>query len=115
MWAQSAVFGEPPPELRGSAAFTGLAMLRAHDGPTLPETLSALGAEGWLAEGLTRLFLVEHLTTRHVGNFERLEIGPTTDIGVRVKAAFAIRGETRLAVLDGFVPLRRAIQSPVAF
>jgi hypothetical protein len=76
-----------------------------HDGPTLPDVLSKHGAGGWVAEGLTRLFLVEHLTTKFGGHFEFIEIGPATAKVVRVNARFLPDGASRASIISGAVPL----------
>lgn len=57
-------------------------------GPSLAEVLAREGAQGWLAEVLIRLYLVEGLLTRFGGHFKRLEVGPATSTGVRIDIRF---------------------------
>ena len=102
MWAQQALFGEQPPP----SADSFLQAIVGPQGPTLPEVLARLQAHGWLAEGLTRLYLVEGLISKIDGVFEHLEVGPATATGVRLDAAFQPSGYDRpLARLSGVVPL----------
>lgn len=89
MWAERAVFGKQP------AAPTARSLVHSMttpDGPTLPEVLASLQAREWLAEGGTRLYLVEGLLTKYGGHFTRLDIGPATATGVRVYAEFVVDG-----------------------
>jgi len=85
LWAARALFGGAPPE-RG--AFDFVHSMTAPDGPDLPGLLRQHGTQGWLAEGLARLYLVEGLLSHFGGHFDRLEVGPATAGGVRVLAAF---------------------------
>ena len=104
LWARRAVFGEGHADRNAARAFDMLSQMTAHEGPILTEVLRAHGAQAWLAEGLTRLFLVEHLGAKYGGHFERLEVGPATASGVRVDASFAT--DRALAKIAGVVPLR---------
>jgi hypothetical protein len=103
-WAARAVFGASTSDA-GRARFDMRETFSMHDGPTLPEVLRTHGAGGWVAEGLTRLFLVEHLTTKFGGHFESLEIGPATAKAVRVSARFLPDSASRAAIVSGAVPL----------
>ncbi|MGH9906108.1 MAG: hypothetical protein ACRD8U_11075, partial [Pyrinomonadaceae bacterium] len=58
------------------------------DTATLPEVLRAHEAGGWLAEGLTRLYVVEEVSRRYGGHFEHLEVGPAVARGVRIRGQF---------------------------
>lgn len=106
VWARSTVFGLPSESEGGRRGRDALAAFTGHDGPTLPEVLRAYGAQGWLAEGLTRLFLLEHLVLKYGGHFERLSVGPATAAGVRVDARFMPGGGTAVATIGGVVPTR---------
>ena len=106
LWARSAIFGDVPPDPRSRGGYDMVAAFAAHTGPTLPELLRAHQAEGWLAEGLTRLFIVEHLVTKHGGYFDHLDVGPATASGVRVAGRFVPGGGTAAARIAGAVPLR---------
>lgn len=102
MWARHAAFGDDLPELpdRLDRGFLGLEKL------VLSTALEKYEARGWVAEGLIRLYLVEGLTTRFGGGFERLDIGPTTATGVRVYGIFRPSGYQPAAVtIQGIVPL----------
>jgi hypothetical protein len=102
LWAAQAVFGEQ--RSRSNDPF--VSGLLTPQGSTLPEVLQGLGAQGWLAEGLTRLYLVERLTERFGGEFEHLDVGPATATAVRVNAAFRPTGFDRpVASIIGVVPL----------
>jgi hypothetical protein len=104
-WAQSALFGKPEPNRGDRASMSATWMLSPHVGPTLPEVLAAYHADGWLAEGLTRLFIVEHVSLRY-GHVEQLDVGPATSAAVRVRATFTISGTQAKASIGGAVPLR---------
>lgn len=103
-WARTTVFGELRNANRSRPDM--LDTFESHSGPDLPDVLRAHSASGWLAEGLTRLFLVEHLLGRHGGRFDRLEVGPATANGVRVDALFVPDGGSAVATIHGLVPLR---------
>jgi len=75
----------------------------------LPEVLAATNAGGWLAEGLTRLYLVEEVARRYAGRFEHLEISPATAQGMRVRGSFSAgSGDSDSILIEGLVPLRRS-------
>lgn len=105
IWAKSAVFGVTAQDADRGRGHDMMSMFTSHEGPTLPEVLRTQSAGGWLAEGLTRLFVVEQLIGKYGGHFERLDVGPATATGVRVLASFHPNGGPRPAVLDGVVPL----------
>jgi hypothetical protein len=57
VWADHALFGKPLPST-DVARGLGFGMLHL-DGPMLPAVLQAARAQGWLAEGLARLYAVQ--------------------------------------------------------
>lgn len=102
-WAREALFGEAPDAAAGRPV-DALRAFTAHTGPTLPELLRRHEADAWLAEGLTRLFVVEHLTRKFGGHVESLSVGPATATGVRLDVRFVPTGGGSGAVLRGVVP-----------
>jgi hypothetical protein len=104
-WARTAVFGKPESNHDERRAANMSWMLTPHVGPVLPEVLAAQQADGWLAEGLTRLFIVEHVSLRY-GHVEQLDVGPATSTAVRVRATFTLSGTVAKASISGAVPLR---------
>lgn len=103
LWADQALFGKTAPSPRPDDL--ALAM-STPDGPTLTEMLAREQARGWLAEGLTRLYIAEGLITRFSGYFERLQVGPATATRMRVAARFILGEHERRAVdIEGMVPL----------
>lgn len=86
MWVRQAVFGEPAPNGASNQRF--MSTMVDPDPPYLPEVLSSQHARGWVAEGLTRLYVVEGLLYRFGGEFDRLEVGPATAGGIRVSLRF---------------------------
>lgn len=90
IWVRRTVLGENVEVGRSSL----LASMLEPEGPSLREVLTREGAQGWVAEGLIRLYLVEGLLTRFGGHFERLEIGPATSMGVRVDIRFVPDGHS---------------------
>lgn len=107
-WVRQAFFGEQP---ASSGRRGGYDLEQAFSTPnarTLPEVLSAVNAGGWLAEGLTRLYVVEEVARRYGGRFLNLEVGPATAQGVRVKGSFDVSSWSHeTATVEGIVPLRR--------
>lgn len=103
LWARRAVFAEGVSERGRIVGIDMLSQMTAHEGPTLVDVLRAQGAQGWLAEGLTRLFIAEHFTTKYGGHFERLDVGPATATAVRVDAEFMI--DRAVIPITGAVPL----------
>jgi hypothetical protein len=107
-WAQQAFFGIHP-EINSRDGLDMEEMFSAPESKTLPEVLAAINAEGWLAEGLTRLYLVEEVRRRYAARFENLEVSPATAQGVRVKGSFSLGSGNRESVsIEGLVPLRRS-------
>jgi hypothetical protein len=104
-WAAVAVLGHRSATTQ-QRGFDLEAMFTHHDGPTLPETLRTQEARGWLAEGLARLFLVEHVVATRGGHFDQLEVGPAVATGVRLDARVSVADGERPAVIAGSVPLR---------
>ncbi|MQA92110.1 MAG: hypothetical protein GEU90_18105 [Gemmatimonas sp.] len=106
IWATHMLFGEPVDRERSRHDM--LLLMSVPDRyPTLPEILNQYLAQGWLTDGLTRLYLIEGLITRHGGHFDHVEVGPTTAAGVRVDARFVPSGhQMRRMHIAGVVPLR---------
>lgn len=100
IWAAEFVFGRPRD--RNLPDFVA-GLFRSSGGPTLPEVLSATGSQGWQAEGLTRLYILEHLATSG-GYFERLDVGPASAAGVRIDARFVASAREPATELQGLVP-----------
>lgn len=104
IWARRALFGE---ESRPRDAADLLHSFTAPDGLTLPQVLSKHQAQGWLAEGLVRLYLIEGLIAKYGGHFEHLDVSPSTAASVRVEALFRLNdfGSSPVEIV-GSVPLR---------
>ncbi|HYN50820.1 MAG TPA: DUF4062 domain-containing protein [Thermoleophilaceae bacterium] len=102
IWADEFVFGRPRD--RNLPDFVA-GLFRSSGGPTLPEVLSVTASQGWQAEGLTRLYILERLAASG-GYFERLDVGPATAAGVRVHARFVAGAGQEAAELQGLVPYR---------
>lgn len=102
MWWRHATFGDDLPNLPDKVERSLLDL----ESLTLPVVLGAYKARGWLAEGLTRLYIVEGLITRFGGGFEQLDVGPASSTSIRVKAIFRPSGfEQRTVDIEGLVPL----------
>lgn len=106
IWARHMLFGTPLDRSRHRHDM--LVLMSVPDGvPTLPEVLRRYQAQGWLAEGLARLNLVEELVSRHGGHFQRLEVGPATAAGVRIDALYLPSSHRGAPIsISGSVPLR---------
>jgi hypothetical protein len=108
-WVRQAFFGAAPDTSSRSRGYDLEQSFSTPDVKTLPEVLAATNAGGWLAEGLTRLYLVEEIARRYAGRFQHLEISPATAQGVRVKGTFSVgSGRDEEINIEGLVPLRRA-------
>jgi hypothetical protein len=110
IWARRSILGQEYQDKgRGTYDLTG--SFSEPETVTLPEVLSANGAGGWLAEGLTRLYAVEEVSRRYGGHFEHLEVGPAVATGVRIYGRFVfgagMGARQELAEVDGVVPLGR--------
>jgi hypothetical protein len=107
IWADRTIFGNA---YNADPRQRGLDMTQSFTAPetiTLPEVLSANGASGWLAEGLSKLYLVEEFTLRYGGHFDSLEVGPATADDVRVNGEFRLGSNQNGKVLiQGSVSLR---------
>ena len=109
IWARRAIFGEEyqAKGRRGSYDMTG--SFSEPDALTLPEVLRTHSAGGWLAEGLTRLYVVEEVSRVYGGHFEHLEVGPAVATGVRVRGSFSfgagMGSRQAQTEIDGVVPL----------
>lgn len=108
-WVQQAFFGEQP-AAGGRRRSYGLEQaFSTPDAKTLPDVPAAVNASGWVAEGLTRLYLVEEVALRYAGRFQHLEISPATARGIRVKGTLNLgSGSKEEMNVEGLVPLRRA-------
>ncbi|MGB7923076.1 MAG: DUF4062 domain-containing protein [Pyrinomonadaceae bacterium] len=109
IWTRRAFFGEA---FQGERR--GLDMIDSFTEPetaTLPEVLTATGARGWLAEGLTKLYAVEEVSRRYGGYFQHIEVGPATATGVRIDGSFTLGSgvsqRTEMVLVQGVVPLRQ--------
>jgi uncharacterized protein DUF4062 len=109
IWSRRAILGEDFQDTgRGSLDLTG--SFSEPDGVTLPQVLRAHEASGWLAEGLTRLYVVEEVSRRYGGHFEHLEVGPAVANGVRIRGRFifgaGMGSSQEHSEIDGVVTLR---------
>jgi hypothetical protein len=84
IWAQQAVFSD---EIERSDRRFEMIFAAQH-GPSLKTVLRTQNASGWLAQGLTRLYIIENLSTRFMGNLEILEVSTSTSHGLRVNATY---------------------------
>jgi hypothetical protein len=102
-WADQALYGLPLLAEAGSRG-VGLGM-HAWVDQNLPMVLESVGAQGWLAEGLSRLYAVEESSARFGGYFQRLEVGPATATGLRLAGNYRLPGtEPESVDLSGRVP-----------
>lgn len=88
IWSDQAVFGK---EYKNQSRRGGYDLIEAFAQPTtrtLPQILASCNANGWLAEGLVRLYIIEEFTIRYGGHFEYLEVGSATANSVRVDGKF---------------------------
>jgi hypothetical protein len=107
-WAEQAFFGKHPNTSSRHGSYDFEEMFSEPDAKTLPEVLATINAGGWLAEGLTRLYLVEEIKRRYAGRFQYLDISPATAQGVRVKGSFSVSSSGQeLITIEGLVPLQR--------
>jgi hypothetical protein len=106
VWARHMLFGEPIE--RENNRYDLVTIMSVPSGiSNLPTVLRQYQLQGWAAEGLTRLYVVEELISRHGGHFDVLEVGPATAAGVRVEARYCLAGHEQLTTqLSGVVPLR---------
>jgi hypothetical protein len=74
------------------------------DEPSLPHVLETNAASGWLAEGLSRLFVVEGVLEKYGGYFDTLEVGPAIATGIRLNLAH-VSGNDDVARVTGIIPL----------
>jgi hypothetical protein len=72
----------------------------------LPEIIASYQAGGWLADGLSRLYVVEGVDAKYGGHVVRLDVGPATATGVRIDAEFRVGHEPPVRI-RGVVPLAR--------
>lgn len=107
IWVNQAIFGDKLEV--NSRSFDIAQSFTRPSTITLPEVLRLSQASGWIAEGLTRLYIVEELRQRYPGYFEYLSIGSATSQGVRVDGAFIIESNSlpdkRTVQLQGVVPM----------
>jgi hypothetical protein len=109
IWATLAIFGKEE-EIDRSVLSVAQSLTRLDTSP-LPELLRTTKASGWIAEGLTRLYIVEEFRQRYPGYFEYLNVGSATATGVRVDASFVIESSSiadkKPIPIQGFVPIVR--------
>lgn len=106
-WAKQAFFGALENTRARRSAYDFDLAFSVPDAKTLPEVLSTTDARGWLAEGLTRLYMVEEVARRYGARFQHLEVCSATAQGVRVKGNFSIGSSGGEVVrIEGLVPLR---------
>jgi len=107
IWATLAIFGKTV-EIDSSLLSLAQSFTRPDKSP-LPELLRTTKASGWIAEGLTRLYIVEEFLQRYPGYFEYLNVEPATATGVRVDASFVIVSSSiadkKPIRIQGFVPI----------
>ncbi|MEG4057424.1 MULTISPECIES: DUF4062 domain-containing protein [unclassified Microcoleus] len=107
IWATLAIFGKEV-EIDSSLLSLAQSFTRPDTSP-LPELLRKTKASGWIAEGLTRLYIVEEFLQRYPGYFEYLNVEPATATGVRVDASFVIVSSSiadkKPIRIQGFVPI----------
>jgi hypothetical protein len=107
IWADRTIFGNA---YNADSRQRGMDMIEAFTSPetiTLPEVLSTNGASGWLAEGLSKLYLVEEFTLRYGGHFDSLEVSPATAESIRINGEFILGSNQKEKVLiQGSVLLR---------
>lgn len=100
IWVEEHVLGRKVPSIPDAVrSFFG------GERASLPDILAAYTATGWVAEGISRLFIVESLLAKFGGYFDRLEVGPATADGVRISLAH-VSGSDDVAHAAGLVPLR---------
>lgn len=108
IWANRTVFGATS-EIDSSVLDIASSLTKPDTIP-LPEVLRLTQANGWIAEGLTRLYIVEELRQRYPGYFDHLIIGPATSQGVRVDSSFIIESHSlpkrKTVQLQGVVPVK---------
>ncbi len=88
IWSDQAVFGKG---YSNQSRRGGFDLIEAFAQPTtqiLPQVLATYDANGWLAEGLVKLYIVEEFTVRYGGHFEHLEVGSATANSIRVDGKF---------------------------
>jgi hypothetical protein len=110
-WADQALYGLA---LRTESGSRGLGLgMHAGVDQNLPMVLESVGAQGWLAEGLSRLYAVEESSARFGGSFQRLEVGPATATGLRLAGNYRLPGiEPESVDLSGRVPFTPGDMEP---
>jgi len=108
IWARRAILGEPfEGRQRGSLDMTN--SLTEPEALSLPQVLRTQEAGGWLAEGLTRLYVVEEVSRRYGGSFDLLEVGPAVAASVRIHGRFSfgtgLGSSEETCEIDGVVRL----------
>jgi hypothetical protein len=102
IWIRRSVFGEElDPTYAGSLDY-----FTAPDGPPLAQVLAVNHAQAWLAEGITRLYIVEGVVTKYGGRFEQLIVGPAAASSLRIEVVFRLDDyEHSLVRVHGTVPV----------
>lgn len=106
-WAKRSLFCEERNERdQWRSSSDMLDSMTAPQGLTLPQVLATEKATGWLAEGLSRLYLVERLDAKYGGHLLKLTVGPATSTGVRINAELQVGDEPPVSIL-GTAPIVR--------
>ena len=102
IWSRRALFGDDEVD----RSYRRVIDHSAPEYEPLPNLLQRYGARGWLAEGLTKLYLVEGILSKYEGTLESLDVGPATSSSVRVHALFHVTTHERRDVnIQGNVPI----------
>jgi len=88
VWVRWAFFGEAPDNANADLQ----TMFTSPKSDPLPSVLKSVKASGWLASGLSRLYMVEEVARRYDGQFDMLQIGPATARGISVSGQFHTKG-----------------------
>ncbi|MEJ6486338.1 DUF4062 domain-containing protein [Nostoc punctiforme UO1] len=107
IWAERAIFGK---DTKPERNVLDIYPFTKPDTKTLTELLAETNGSSWLAQGLTRLYLVEEFSQRYRGYFEHLNIGSATATGIRIDGAFILESVTtfnKKVVVEGVIPLTR--------
>jgi hypothetical protein len=101
-WADRTLFGETHQPIDDEL----IRRLVMGDDITLPDVLRGLGASGWFAEGVVRLFIVEEMVSRFSVDFEHLRVGLASASGVRAAFTIALAHQPHEPIsMSGVVPL----------
>lgn len=107
IWAERAILGK---DIKPERNAFDIASFTKPDKKTLPEVLAETNGSSWLAQGLTRLYLIEEFSQRYGGYFEHLNIDSATATGIRIDGAFILQSITtsdNKVVIQGVIPLKQ--------